>query len=393
MATVKKVFCLSLLVCSIVLLPAIAPIAMAQDITLLPFLSLRGTYDDNVNFSRNNEIDSYVGIISPGFKMNYESELLHFETGGRVDVLRYSEDSDLNTENYRYNLDGDYRLAERWSVSGDFSFVKDETLDSELEETGIVYRRDDRERLDAGGGISYQLSELSDLGANYSYRNTTYQERGLDDYDSHSVGLSYNRKFNNGLDVISVGPRFTRGNSDDGREVDGYRFTVGWTHLPSETYRLNVSLGVRYTSVDYGDDRNDTNNWGGVADINLRKTGENWSVQVGFNSDAYYRPSSGDIAQVYRVYTNLERRILERLSMGVNGRISLAKADDNDAADDDDIWYFNVDPFLSYKLTENHSLRLAYTYQQEYDKNFKDDERRDRNRVSLTLNFNFPYKW
>jgi hypothetical protein len=367
-------------------------IIRAQDITLIPSISLSGEYDDNVTFSRNEENDDYAGIVSPGFRLDYASELLSFKTSALVDVLRYYDDSDLDTENWKYALNGVYRLVERWSVSGDFSYIKDETLDSELEETGIVFRRDERERLNAGGGISYVLSELSDIGAEYSYSKTDYDDKGLDDYDRSSVSLSYNRKFNNGLDVISVTPQYSRGNSDESK-VDGYRLTVGWTHLPSETYRLGVSLGVRYTTTDYDDNRNDSNNWGGVADINLRKSGENYSVKVGFNSDVYYKPSTAEVIQVFKVYGDYSRRILERLSMGVRGRVSLAKSEDDDAADDDDIWYFRVDPFLRYMLTENHSLRLAYTYQQEYDKNFNDDERTDRNRVSLTLNFNFPYKW
>jgi hypothetical protein len=71
----------------------------------------------------------------------------------------------------------------------------------------------------------------------------------------------------------------------------------------------------------------------------------------------------------------------------------LTRPDDEDAVRDENIWYFTVSPFLSYRLTENHFLRLGYTYQQEYDENFDDNERNVRNRVWVALNFNFPYKW
>jgi hypothetical protein len=353
---------------------------------------LRGQFDDNVTFRRSDELSDYSGMVSPGFTLDYASELLEYKATAVVDVLRYAQEKDFNTEKQRYELDGGYRFAERWRGTGEISFVKDTTLDSQLEETGIVYDRQNRERLRAGAGLFYQLSEVSDTGAEYRYERTNYEEEGLDDYDYNSFRLSYGRRFNNDLDRIRVEPGYTQGESDDS-DVDGYRLVVRWTRLASETYRVGVALGVRYTTTDFKDDRDTRRNWGGVADINLVKTGESSSIEFGFKSDAYFEPSRSEIRQVYRLYGGYTRRIFERLSAGINARVSLSQSDDEDADDDDDVWYFAVDPFLSYRLTENYFLRLGYVYQQEYDKNVEDDERRDRNRISLTLNFNFPYKW
>ncbi|MCG2778744.1 MAG: hypothetical protein L6406_23965, partial [Desulfobacterales bacterium] len=156
---------------------------------------------------------------------------------------------------------------------------------------------------------------------------------------------------------------------------------------------LKIFLGARYTEQDYKDGRDTTSNWGGVADISLLKKAEVYSVLVGFNSDLYNEPSTGELSQVYRIYCNLTRRITERLRAGVNTRLSLTQPDDKDAFRDKDIWYFTVTPSLTYQLTENHSLQLSYSYQQEYDNNLEDDRRSDRNRVWLSVNFNFPQKW
>jgi opacity protein-like surface antigen len=367
-------------------------IAVAKDVTVVPSITLRGEYDDNVLFNRTDEIDDYLAIVSPALTLDYDSELFKVRGSGLVDVLRYAQEKDLDYERQYYELNGDYRLAERWEFTGDFAYSLDTTLDSELEETGIVFVREDRKRYNAGAGLSYVVSELSYMGVNYAYSKTDYDEEGLNDYDSSSIRLSYNRRFNNGIDTFTVAPRYSRKSSDIS-DVDGYRLNFGWTHLPSETYRLRVFLGLRYTEQDFKDSRDNTSNWGGVADINLQKRSEIHSVLVGFGSDTYLRPSTGELEQVYRIYCNLTRRITERFSAGVKSRLSLTQPDDADAVDDKNIWYFVVTPSLSYKLTENHSLRLAYSYSQSDDKNLEDDPRRDRNRVWLSLNFRFPGTW
>ena len=144
MCSEKPTLAAVILICLTIFVLSLPPVSLAQDITLVPSLNLTGQYDDNVTFRRNNKDDDYVGIVSPGFTLDYASELLNFKTSAIIDVLRYYDNSDLNTENQRYTLNGGYRFAERWNASGNFSFIKDETLDSERDETGIVYRREDR---------------------------------------------------------------------------------------------------------------------------------------------------------------------------------------------------------------------------------------------------------
>ena len=392
MVSIKKVTIMFFCKCLIISFLSVPFIAVAKDVTVVPSITLRGEYDDNVYFTRTDEVDDYLAVISPALKLDYASELLNLEVNGIVDVLRYADENDLNTEKQRYAIDAGYQLMERWTLSGDFSYIKDTTLDSELEETGIVFVREDRDRYKAGAGLSYQVSELSDMGVNYAYSKTDYDEIGLEDYNTNHVSLSYNRRFNDGIDVFTIRPSFRRGSSDVS-DVDGYRLNFGWTHLPSETYRLKIFLGARYTEQDYKDDRDTTSNWGGVADISLLKKAEIYSVLIGVGSDVYLRPDTDELNQVYKIYCNLTRRVTERFSAGVNSRLSLTQPDDADAIDDKEIWYFTVTPSLSYRLTEKHSLQLSYSYQQEYDKNLEDDRWRDRNRVWLSLNFNFPKKW
>jgi opacity protein-like surface antigen len=71
-----------------------------------------------------------------------------------------------------------YRLTERWSVSASGRYVFDSVQDSQLDETGSVERGlSDRQRLNAGAGLDYAVSERSDIGADYNYQKTDFERK------------------------------------------------------------------------------------------------------------------------------------------------------------------------------------------------------------------------
>jgi len=378
--------------CVLIFLLSVPFVAVARDVSVLPSIAFKAGYDDNVLYSRTFEITDYVGIISPALKLDYATEVFNISGSGLVDVLRYAQEKDLDYERQYYRLDGGYRFAERWNFNGDFAYSKDTTLQTELIQTGIVNIRSPVDRFDGDLGLSYQLSELSDIGVKYAYVNRSYKDSGLEDYYASSISLPYNRQFNNGIDIFTVEPRYTRLTSDNSDD-HGYRFMLGWTHRPSETYQFRVFLGPRYTVQKSENTGETTSNWGVVGDINLEKTAEVYSILVGFGSDIFNRPSTGELNQIFKLYSRLTRRITERFAARVYARISLTRPDFDDVSNEEDVWYFTVTPSLDYRLTENHYLRLSYSYQHQYDRNIEDDPRIARNRVWLSLNFNFPRKW
>ena len=392
MIYVRKVSTILFCECVLIFLLSVPFIAVARDVTVVPSIAFEAGYDDNSLYSRNAEISDYVGIISPALKLDYATEVFNLSGSGVVDVLRYAQEKDLDYERQYYKLDGGYRFAERWNFNGDFAYSKDTTLQTELIETGIVNIRSPAERFNGDLGLSYQFSELSDIGVKYAYFNRSYKDPGLDDYYANSISLPYNRQFNDGLDIFTVEPRYTRLISEN-NDSHGYRLMLGWTHRPSETYQFKVFLGPRYTIQNFEDTGETTSNWGVVGDINLEKKAEIYSILVGFNSDIISRPSTGGLNQVFRLYTRLSRRITERFRAQVYSRISMTRPDYEDVSNEEDIWYFVVTPSLNYYFTENHYLSLSYSYQQQYDRNIEDDPRIARNRVWLSVNFNFPKKW
>jgi hypothetical protein len=295
-------------------------------------------------------------------------------------------------------------------LRADASYVKDTTLQSELEETGLVTLRQDRERFNGGGGATYRLSENSDVGFDLTHQSTTYEGPSLD-YDYSAVFFQYNRQLSSLRDVFTVQPYYEHYKSD-ANQVDNYALSLGWAHSFSETLSLTAFLGVRYTEIEYRLVRSQVvfdpglspffpfrlefteveekdSNWNGVGNISLEKTGETYSIRGGYVHSLGYS-STGDPLTVYRGYVDFRKTIHRRLRFGISASAYVTKSEGQLSGEDSE--YLSVTPTVNYSLTENHVLQAGYSYARRRDKTVSDDQTYDRNRIWLSLSLRFPRK-
>jgi len=380
-----------LLVCSMLLYFSTTN-AFSAETKLLTSVGLRQEYNSNIYYTKTDETDDSISRVIPSLRFTYDTEILKLSALAGWDAFLYWDNTDQNRINQRYGLNGDYRLTERWSVSALARYVKDSVQDSQLDETGSVERGlSDRERLNVGAGVDYAVSERSDIGADYNYQKTDFDRKSSVDTEAHGVRFFYRRKLKNQRDVITIFPRFVWGNSDD---WDAYNSTLNfrWAHPFSETLDTSIALGARHSRVNYKNDSDDTDNWGAVADMWLRKRGELTTGRLGFSNNLATR-TNGEIINVSRLYTNLDHRLSQRFGLGFRGSIYYSNLIENSPETDDDRWYFDVTPSAFYRLTERHLLRLSYSYNHQKLLDVDDNDTIDRQRIWLQLTFNFPKKW
>jgi hypothetical protein len=360
----------------------------AAEITVIPSVSLRVEYDDNIDFNSNNEIDDFSGSIIPGLAITSKTELLELSAYGELDFKRYYDETDFDRTNQLYGFDGRYQMLKRLYFLGNFSYRKDESIDSQLEETGRVFERDRRKRYDAGGGFRYQISELSEIGPNFEYEKTNFSSKDNDDYDLYLYSLPYTRNFKNQRDTLILTPSFAKFESDV-QEADGYRMEAGWKHLFSETITSNISAGARYTKIDRKDRNDNDNNWGGVGKIELSQNGETFSGLVGYLHDLR-ADTDGEIIQLDRIYMSFDKKIIERFGIKFYGSGYYSR---RESGDNDNVRFFELRPSLYYLITENHSLELFYNYQNEVRLDDPGNPTINRNRVGLNFSLGFPKTW
>ncbi len=403
---------------AVMLTPAAA--CYAADITLIPSISLREEFDDNVYYTRGSKIEDMFTQVSPAFTLDYATELLDIKSRAVMDILRYADEDNLDTEFYDINTDGAYNILERYTLTGNFSYIKDTTLESELVETGLADARQDRTRYIGGMGLSYNLDEISQIGMNYNHNKTSYELPEYSDYDVDYVGLYYSVPLNNQVDLFSIQSYYQKYKTKTSSrttivpyymflitarlsyysKTDNYGLTFRWMHVFSETLTLSSTLGTRYTETDYSQAWNTpsgpqktiqkNNSWAGIADIKLEKTGETYTASAGYNRDLSYS-STGTPINRDRLSFNATKRITERYTISFFGNLYYTKSDDK--ITEKDVRHYNFSPSISYNITKDHSLSIRYFYANSYDKTLSTDTKYDRNRIWISLNFRFPRKW
>ncbi len=376
------------------------------DMRLIPSLRLKGEYDDNIAFSRQVKEDDFVGTASPDLNLHYASDLLRLDSIVGADFKEYMDHSDFNTVIKRCRIDGAYQVTERYSLSGNFDYTKDTTLESELEETGVVVGRKSRERITGGGGMTYQIDEISNLGIQFNRSNTRYDTQRYVDYRTYTAVIYYNHELNNQKDMVTIQSTYSHTQSDVSK-IKNYGLSLGLAHAFTERLRFDGYAGIRYTKSSYRmvqlygylfdpvtwqfypifyKKKKKDSNLGGISDISLTYKGETSSWLVGYSRGLTYS-SYGDSLETQRLYGNASRKLTARMKMGIRGSIYITKSE-GDVSNEDNR-YYEIAPFLEYRLTEDHFLRAGYSYAREEDKAVSSNRIGERNRIWVTLTLRF----
>ena len=359
--------------------------AAAQSLDVVPMLKLNGGYNDNILFNSTEKIDAYYTSVRPEINLGLASDRYDLSLDTYAEIFRYLEEKDLDYESYRYDMGGRYRLSQRLKISGDFGYIKDTTLDSELEETGRVVEREDRERYQWDGILSYEVNEVSEIDIDYQYQSTEYESRDSIDRITNRVRLSYKRWFNDRLDQVTLQPRYAIADTEDNRDIEYYNLSVGWTHIFSDTLKMRNFVGYGQTITK--ENGNQESSWTGNADLSITQTGEVYSLRIGIRNNIRL-DADGKLEEVDRFYCNISRKMTERLSAKLYGGIYVNRPIGN--LNSVNSVYYDVKPELSYDITENHVLLAFYRYSYEEDRTGLENQERTRNLIELNLVFRFP---
>lgn len=388
----KRITLLIVLLCAFgLLLPAMAA---AERLRFTPSVAARAGYDDNILFNFNETISDSYFSIKPGIRGDYGTRRLQLGMDAYTDIIRYSQEQELDVENYWLEFNGRYKATERLAVTGEVSYRKDTTLDSELEETGRVGRRDNRDRYRGIVGFSYELNEISGVEAEYEYAQTLYEQPTVDvidprlDREVHGVIVPFYWWLNSRLDRVSFGPGYSRAGLEDNTTIDYYNLNMGWTHIFDETLRFRGRVGYGYTQTnpESGEERL---NRAGTADLSLTKFGAAYSYRVGYRSQIRLS-SAGELIEIDRLYISLKKNVTERFRFLFTGNLYGSRP--VEAFDQVDRVYFDLKPEFRYYITENLSSSLAYRYSKEYNRELPDNPERDRNIVEFRLNYQIDYE-
>lgn len=387
-----------------VLLTVPAAGALAADVTLETSLQVRTMYDDNILFTNTAETDDVVTAISPRLGFSRKTARSTMNLAGIFDVIRYAATPELDTLHHRYALNGRGQVTPRWAVTGEGEYRKDTALD-EVEETGRLGVRTDRELLLGGAGVSYQFTERSELGLSYRHMGYRFEDEAHQDRDSDTVTGIYSRVLGETRGRAWIQPRYTHWETSDNR-TDDYETAVGWTMPFRERYSFEGSVGGRYTvaereflvrqvsdpTADTGfqvifvpDSRREVS-WGFTVSVLTRWTGELSQASLGYTRDSWV-DSLGATIESDNLRGDVRRRLTPRLSVGIAGRLSFARS--IGGPEQDRSQYFDLAPSLTYLVTESISIEAAHRYARDWDETKSPDPVSVRNQTWVLLKVDF----
>lgn len=371
--------------------------ALGQDLKYTPSLAVTGRYSDNILFSEEDEVNDFNYEVTPGLKLNYFTELLYIGTSARLRFIRFHEETFLDREDHLFNLFTKYRLTERTLLTGRTSYYKDVALESRLtdvEQSGSGQLEDrqagletflsDRRKYRASLMIKNRLTELMDARFRYQHMAINYDLRENSDKKSNDLSVNVTRRIQEKKDAIGIGISFEQ-DSSEVVETDSYTLSFIWNHQFREISSIHIEIGARYTESEI------QNNWDGAADVLFTKIGETRSINIGYKQDLQIA-SNGHAVNVSRLYWEFSQNISPRLQFDIEGDFYVAQGESKKASEEDSR-FLDIISSLRYKLTETNSLILSYNLTHDYELNNDGDVDKQRNRIWLTIEFNFPNQW
>jgi len=371
--------------------------AQAAETSLNPSIEIRGEYDDNIGFSGTERKGDFLIHIRPALSLDYRNERWSVTGHGAATIIRHQEEIGNDSEQQDYGLRCLYDASERVRLEGHLEFLTDEALESELHETGLLTVRTRRRRLGGGAGLGLKISERTDLGLHLEGGKTLYRDPGLTGYDTYSFFMVVNRSFLNQRGGLTVKTGYS-GYRSRASKMDDYGLYFGLSRSLTETWRLNCSLGLRRSMIDYQRLRIDSagdalaspfrivterdSTWWGMADFFLTKKGSTYSAAMGFNREQGYS-SRGEPIEQNRFYVNGMRRLSPRFTINLSGTVYRTRS--KGGFSEVNARHLGLGASMEYRFSRRRSLMAGYDYDRHREETLSNGQVRERNRVWISL--------
>jgi len=223
-----------------------------NEFRLVPSISVKEEYNDNVFFAANDIKRDFVTTISPGLEMVNNTEKLETALLVRLDRFDYADNREFSATDQLYNGKFRYHATPLFNISAEGGYVRDSRPDRDIQTSGIILSTVPRNRYNASLSADYQFSEKTALGVSYAFGRDDYGSTRYTDDSSHDVnaGLVYDM----GQYFQRVKGRLNLGYSDyvfpDSR-IDSVMGTVGFSRDFSEKGSLLIDGGIRHTWSEF----------------------------------------------------------------------------------------------------------------------------------------------
>ena len=390
---------------STLLLAACAASVDAAEWKIDPTIRFRAGYNDNIRMSIDDEISSAEATLSPSALFSVATPESGLSGDLRFDFRRFEDDSNLDDNNVRF-LTSSYHRMERSELGLDVDFIKDTTLDSQLENTGLVFDRVTRYRINVGPNWTYNLDERTNARFSYKYSDVRYNntDTGFVNFHVNSGQASLQRTLNERA-VASITLSYNQTSNDNQVDTNNTNLQGGGSYRFSETLSASLFAGVRSTEADFsqttqipifsGDtiigfvplnENVSRSDWGYTFSGSLTKDFLRGQTGVSASRDVSF-----DVNGIPIEVTRLNWNNLYRFSETLSGNLDLdfyRSETSNNARNNLNRDYYTLEPKFNWDFRQFWTISGSYRYRKQTFDNTGDDA--TQNAAYLTLIYQWP---
>ncbi len=386
---------------------AMTTVVFGSDWNVRPYVTVEERYDSNVLFRATDKLDDYITSLRPRVEARYLTERFTSSLDLGADGQKFIKHSEFDTVWQDYKAALSYAITPVLRIQGSGYFRADTTLQTELQEQGLLTARKDRRRYGGEASLTYSATERFSVGAGWTRGYTEYTDQSSDllGYMADVVNTNAQYEYSPRLSFI-VNLSLTRTSYDDqktslyettGRVISNYTLVPSLQFKLSEASYFAAGAGYRITRSEYtvnpyppyeqliraGDVTQDSE--GFIFQVQYHRNWERGGIDALVSRDQY-SSLEGNSVERNRFSLSGNYRYTERWSSSASASYWMNDTDQN-ASNGEDQDYFVVGSSLRYLVAQDVYLAGSGEYSRYFEDQGQDP---DRFRVFLSLNMEWP---
>jgi hypothetical protein len=331
-----------------------------------PAIAVKGVYNSNLTLSKTPE-EVWGHWISPSVRFAGSTERLHVSAKAAGDFVTYYGAQNRSLTNLFFPVTARYS-GEQDVVSLESSFTRDNTLRTELEETGVVLNFTQRNLWSINPSWTHSVTERVSFQLGYQYQNTAYEDGrrlGLSDYTVHGGNLGWSYKLTERDDVRLTGSYAKVDLPDSGLTIDNRGAALSITHAFSEATSLSAFGGPKWIDqtlrVGGASISDDQIIWsfGG----SMRTTWVEGKASLIANRDVNVS-GIGALVQTDRLVASISQELTETITVSLAGATTFVEriSVQSTGLQTGDTRVISATPTATWRLNDWWSLEASYSY-------------------------------
>ena len=351
----------------------------SADWAFSPSISLTQKYDSNLQFTSQNAESDFYTILKPVFTLTGETETTKFKMDTTVRGEKYFKHDELDDILYDTRSTLSHAFSERFNTELTAAFVRDTTLETQLEQAGLATIRAERYLFDSGLKETYALSDRFSLSATEGIQSAIYPSGIHPDSNTWQVGIGPSYLLSP-KDTLTFSSTYASADFEDTSTINTFQEVAEWKRALSETTSLRLGAGWRFTSTTFQVLSLAVTPQGNLALVKSDlKTDDNAPVFYGVLEKAWSERFSTTLSAGKEQYNSADAVTYDRTYAGLGLKYSLSdltklafdtRYDHNEESGgaNEVTDYIRFLPSIERKLSERFVVRLAGLYEHEDQK-------------------------